>query len=327
MIKTKKCKYAAFITIFILALAIFSISNLYFRGNGQMERYFTDTDQYFFVLKLNDFNIIGLRSGSSIFNTKIKSIKKERFVNAGIFDENERLFYVLENDRIILYDFQGKLQCSYDYTDKGKEIISGCASNLLYDNSPKLLILTRYREKEYGDEVIIYSYDGKLKEAFRQSFKELNPWKVQTADVDGDGIGEISVGVYKTTKFHSVLAKRPFIYNWNGKEMSPKWLGSRLSRPFDDYIFLDIDDDKMDEIIAVETLQDGRKVLNSYKWKGFGFESMGEGESYTDICDLSVHKDNNLKLTIFARVKKNNKWTDENFSFAKDRIAGVNTKE
>ncbi|HOJ12472.1 MAG TPA: hypothetical protein PK733_18060 [Clostridiales bacterium] len=42
---------------------------------------------------------------------------------------------------------------------------------------------------------------------------ELNPWKLQTADVDGDGNIEISLGVYKTAKFHQAYDKRPFLYN------------------------------------------------------------------------------------------------------------------
>jgi len=66
--------------------------------------------------------------------------------------------------------------------------------------------------------------------------ERLNPWKVQAADVDGDGKVEIGIGVYKKARFHPVMAKRPFIYGWDGKTLYPKWLGSRLSRPFTDFV-------------------------------------------------------------------------------------------
>lgn len=326
MKQIKKYKYIVLISIFILIIAVFSMTNLYFKRNGQFKRYFVRSNQYFFICKFPNLNITGFKSGSSIFDTHIINIEKGKFINAGMIDENNKLFYILENDSIKFYDFQGKIRYSYGYTDSGKKIISGCISNLNGGDTSEILILTGNKNEEYGDELIIYSYDNELKEIFRQSFKELNPWKVQTADVDGDGIKEISIGVYKTTKFHSVLSKRPFIYNWDGKEVSPKWLGSRLSRPFEDYVFCDIDNDKMDEIVSAEALQDGRKALNSYKWKGFGFEAIGGSESYTDIADLSVYRDNTLKQNISARTKEKNKWKQLDFIYTDNKLAVFNTK-
>jgi hypothetical protein len=114
----------------------------------------------------------------------------------------------------------------------------------------------------------------------------MNPWKVQTCDVDGDGAKEISVGVYKKTQFHPVMAKRPFIYNYQDNRISPKWRGSRLARPFEDYIFADVDGDKKDELISIEVLQDGQNLVNTYKWKGFGFEGCGESPTYEKVEQL-----------------------------------------
>lgn len=61
-------------------------------------------------------------SGVSIFDTHIINIKKEKFTNAGIIDENNKLLYNLENDSIKFYDFQGKIRYIYGYTDIGKGI-------------------------------------------------------------------------------------------------------------------------------------------------------------------------------------------------------------
>lgn len=134
----------------------------------------------------------------------------------------------------------------------------------------------------------------------------LNPWKIQTADVDGDGKIEISIGVLKTTGTDPVMRKRPFIYSWGETGLRPKWLGSRLSKPFDDYIFHDLDGDGLDELISIERLADGRKVLNAYKWKGFGFEGIAESRAYDDIKDLTAHRAKNAPPE--AHVLEDGKW-------------------
>ena len=51
----------------------------------------------------------------------------------------------------------------------------------------------------------------------------LNPWKIQFADVDDDGISEVCLGVYKTSPLHKVMAKRRFIYNFH-EGLQSKWL-------------------------------------------------------------------------------------------------------
>lgn len=97
------------------------------------------------------------------------------------------------------------------------------------------------------------------------------PWKLEIADVDGDGIREIIVGIIKPTKFFPKPHNCLFIYGWNGKEIYKKWLGSSLSRPFTDFIFADLDEIKGDELIALETTLDGKKRLGIYRWNSFGF--------------------------------------------------------
>lgn len=99
-----------------------------------------------------------------------------------------------------------------------------------------------------------------------------NPWKILTSEVDGDSLLEVCVGVWKKTLFHPVYDNRLFIYSWDGEKLFPKWLGSRLSSPFFDFAFRDLDGDGIDELIALELQKNGSKKLLSYKWQGFGFE-------------------------------------------------------
>lgn len=178
-----------------------------------------------------------------------------------------------------------KVNLSFLSKDEIKEYAIG---NINGDNKDYLVILTGARWRKYGKEVVIFSLEDDPKEIYRRDFSEFKPWKIAIGDIDGDGKYEVSIGMYKKSPLHQVMAKRPFIYSFAHGKLEPKWRGSRLSRPFDDYIFSDIDKDGIDEIVAIEILEDNRKVINTYKWKGFGFEGYLETKDYEDISKLWI---------------------------------------
>ena len=136
------------------------------------------------------------------------------------------------------------------------------------------------------EDIVILSLSEGFPQVYRKNYSHLKPWKIALGDVDGNGIDEISMGVYKESPLHPIMAKRPFIYSFIEGEMQPKWRGSRLSRPFIDYEFYDLDDDGIDELISIEILKEGRNIINAYKWKGFGFEGFIESEDFESISDL-----------------------------------------
>jgi hypothetical protein len=176
-----------------------------------------------------------------------------------------------------------------------RDIVSYCVGDATGDGVNELLVIsgggTTDTGERCGTELLVCdapAADGMDKLGYipperilcRIDLAGIRPMKVQLGDVNGDGVREVSLCVYKTTAFHPVLAKRPFFFDLAEGNLIPVWLGSRLSRPFDDYILYDIDGDGIDEIISVERLEDGARVLAVYDWAGFGFEMRAQSRGF-----------------------------------------------
>lgn len=301
----KRSKIIILSTMFIVFFLIIAIVFQYEKkldvmGNG--------TQITCFSAKALNFNAYWLKNGSKFWNVKLLGISKELLNPVGVLKSEKDNHIIFISENIIKYYSIKEGYLNTHKLKKDEAIISTYISDIDDDTHDELLIITGKRNGDFGEKLMIFSFDNELEKIFVKTFKDMKPWKVQVSDVDGDKKKEISIGVYKESQFHPVKAKRPFIYNWHGDGISPKWRGSRLARPFEDYIFADIDRDGLDEIISIEVLKSGKKIINSYKWKGFGFEGMTESKEYQDILWIDKIKSPGNKDIIVIKVKNEDKY-------------------
>jgi hypothetical protein len=319
-----RAKRNILITIVCSVIILFLVS---IAASYEELAYISSKDEICFTTKLLDKNMLAIWNKKQPLKIKILDISKNDWNIVDIFMTTDKNYLVVRAATAIeLYNLDGKIsKYKLDLGLSGEKVISATISDMNNDVLDELLIISGEADSEYGRRLRVYEFDNDFREVFEQDFGDMNPWKVQVCDVDGDGQGEISIAMYKTTVFNSVMAKRPYIYSWKNGTTTPKWRGSRLSRPFDDYIFTDIDCDGADEIIAIEMLEDGRKVLNSYKWKGFGFEGFAESTSFEEIYSIQLQDSDNDRVIAKVRNGSSQKWVV--FEYNEGKLSVMSTMD
>lgn len=240
----------------------------------------------------------------TIIFTVFQSITREQLKFGEPFEINKTplstCFIKVNKNRITIYNDKNEVIDTVKLKDRIKSYsIGNIEDSRNVPASSQLVLLTGGRFSKYGKDLVIFSLDGEIREIYREDFLRLKPWKIALGDIDGDGKCEISIGVYKKAPFHQVMAKRPFIYSYEKSSLQPKWRGSRLSKPFTEYELSDIDGDGIDEIVSIEILEDNRKVINTYKWGGFGFQGFLQSKSFKDIKELRV-----IEGIVYVKVKE-----------------------
>jgi len=102
-----------------------------------------------------------------------------------------------------------------------------------------------------------------------------HPWLLEAGKMGGRPV--LFVGALKAVHFDQREANRPQLFEIVSTEpllMRPMWLGSSLSRLFEDASLVDSDGDGEDELAAVEWTRDGQFMVQLYTWRGSGFEGI-----------------------------------------------------
>jgi len=99
-------------------------------------------------------------------------------------------------------------------------------------------------------------------------------YRFDVGDVTGDGVPEIAVGVIKTTLYHPVMAKRPFLFKINEDgDVRKLWMGSRVSQPLEDFVLTK--GETPARVMTIELEQSGKFLVAVYRYQGFGLAHDG----------------------------------------------------
>lgn len=118
-----------------------------------------------------------------------------------------------------------------------------------------------------------------VKEHFR-------PWQLWWATPDGEPC--FVAATYKSTMFAPFEHNCMFVFRWNAGNVEPRWLGSRLSRPYVDATHTDIRADGNTRMIAVEVTRDKGHGLSLYHAIGFGYEGEWRTESIPHLQRIAA---------------------------------------
>jgi hypothetical protein len=132
-----------------------------------------------------------------------------------------------------------------------------------------VLSLTEIQDTIFDIRADIYNRDGTL----TQSVWRLNypVYRFDCADLTGDGIPEIAVGVIKPTRFDPNVAKRLFLFKlFDTCHVRPLWLGSKVSLPLVDFRL--INEDEEPRIRTLEQESESSFAVAEYAYKTFGLE-------------------------------------------------------
>lgn len=174
------------------------------------------------------------------------------------------------------------------------------------DGGIAYVVTSKEGKKAYGDTFVIFMLEssGSYKRIYENDFKDLKPWKIVLADIDGDGEKEIITAVRKSVHFDKAVSNRLFIFNYTEGKLVKKWTGSQIAGEWKDFIVADIAPTDGSEIIFRSSSKEGERV-SIYYWYQFGFLSLAESKEYHEIVDMTVTKENRIQITVKnARIEQ-----------------------
>ena len=120
-----------------------------------------------------------------------------------------------------------------------------------------------------ADPVVVVSGGRTASTGIRRAWK---PWRIAVSDLNGDGRREIVVALFKTTRSMPKPHNCLFVYRFDGRAITPLWLGSSMGRPFTDFAFGRIGDGG-NRLVTLDIRMDGGRSVTVHRWTGFGFRA------------------------------------------------------
>ncbi|MGB3340909.1 MAG: CapA family protein [bacterium] len=114
--------------------------------------------------------------------------------------------------------------------------------------------------------------------------------KILTADIDCDSVPEICIGAYKIGTIESSI-NNLLLFRWNGVNLHQMYTSSKKLNPFVDFVFMDIDNDGLDDLISLEPCPTETYTVVVYQWLGFDFMKYRElitGLKETWLSDIDL---------------------------------------
>jgi hypothetical protein len=175
-------------------------------------------------------------------------------------------------------------------------------------NNLAYLLISNNGKKDYGDIfVVLERKNDSWIRIYENDFEDLMPWKIEAADIDGDGCQELIIAVRKTTYFDKELKNRMFIFNFNKGILVKKWTGSQIAGIWREFYVDDLLSAPGDELIFIEQLEEDKERISIYSWFDFGFFRIVESINYPKIDNLTITDDNRIEISFIidkSKIKK-----------------------
>jgi len=153
-----------------------------------------------------------------------------------------------------------------------------------------------------------------------------NFWRASVGDVDGDGAEDLALCTWSHTARGPEMKRRFFVYSWDDQGgLTPRWRGSRLSRPYISAQLAQVLPDERMELVSVEKGLTGQRLLVAYEWNQFGFWGLGHSEGSDHVVfvgSADVHGDSAPELLAIVRHEAQ-PWRVEAFEHTEDALEPV----
>ncbi len=159
--------------------------------------------------------------------------------------------------------------------------------------------------EDYGDLFVVFGRNEDLwHRSYENDFKNLMPWKVELADIDGDNIPEILIALQKTTPYDKEIKNRMFIFNYQDNILARKWTGSRIAGIWREFYPMELLSTPGQELVFIEQAGEDLEKISIYSWFDFGFFMLADSKAYPRIQSINMKGENSLEITYYEEEQE-----------------------